>query len=84
MIHSIPTGLENLKRDARENWLNSNSDVRNQLSCYVREVVGLMNQCKFLWTGAALIGIHVTYLYMSMLLEHKVTPRNLLDIFPRL
>ena len=43
-----------------------------------------LNQCKFLWAGAALIGIHVTALYMSMLLEHKITPRNLLDTFPRL
>ena len=64
MIHSIPTGLENLKRDARENWLNSNSDVRNQLSSYVREVVGLMDPCNFLWAGAALVGIHVTALHI--------------------
>ena len=65
-------------------WLKSNSDVRNQLSCYLREVIGLMDQCKFLWASAALIGIHITAPLMSMLLEHKVTPRNLLSILPRL
>ena len=40
--------------------------------------------CKFLWAGAALVGIHVTSPFMSMLLEHKVTPRKLLDVLPQM
>ena len=58
------------------------TDVRNQLACFLREILGIMNQCKFLWTGAALIGIHVTRLFMSMLLDHKVPPRKLLQVLP--
>ena len=42
------------------------------------------NICKFLWGGAALIGIHLTTPFMSMLLEHKVTPLKLLEVLPKL
>ena len=65
-------------------WLETFTDVRNQLSCYLRQVLGIMDQCKFLWAGAALIGIHVTRPFMSMLLDHKVSPRSLLVILPQL
>ena len=65
-------------------WLGTFSDVRNQLSCYLREVESLSEQCKFLWAGAAIIGLHVTVPFMSMLLDHKVTPRQLLEILPKL
>ena len=58
-------------------WLPAYAGVRNQLACYLRSVSGLIDMCKFLWAGAALVGIHVTFL--NMLLEHKVTPRKLLD-----
>ena len=40
--------------------------------------------CKFLWAGAALIGIHLTTPFMSILLEHKVTPLKLLEVLPKL
>ena len=56
-------------------WLDTFVDVRNQLACYLREVMQLTDQCKFLWCGAALVGLHVTIPFMSMLLEHRVTPR---------
>ena len=55
--------------------------VRNQLSCYVNTVSNLMDMCKFLWAGAALIGIYLTVPFMNMLLSHKVTPRKLLKFF---
>ena len=61
-------------------WLDTFSDVRNQLACYLRTVLNLIDLCKFLWAGAALIGIHVTAPFMSMLLDHRVTPRQLLII----
>ena len=54
--------------------------VRNQLACYLRSVSCLIDMCKFLWAGAALVGIHVTTSFLSILLEHKVTPRKLLDV----
>ena len=59
-------------------WLTLNTEVRNQLSCYLREVMCIMDQCKVLWAGSALIGLHLTAPFMSMLLDHKVTPRMLL------
>ena len=65
-------------------WLSTFSDVRNQLACYLREVEGLIDQCKFLWAGAALIGLHLTVPFMSMLLGHRATPRQLLTILPKL
>ena len=65
-------------------WLSTFSDVRNQLACYLREVEGLMEQCKFLWAGIALIGIHLTVPFMSMILDHHVTPRQLLVVLPKL
>ena len=65
-------------------WLEKNTDVRNQLACYLRETVSIIDQSKFLWTGAALIGLHITRPYMSMLLDHKVSPRKLLVVLPEL
>ena len=65
-------------------WLETFSDVRNQLACYLRQVTSLIDQCKFLWAGAALMGIHVTLPFMSMLLDHRVTARQLLTILPNL
>ena len=65
-------------------WLSTFSDVRNQLACYLREVEGLIDQCKFLWAGATLIGLHLTVPFMSMLLDLRATPRQLLTILPKL
>ena len=65
-------------------WLRTCVGVRNQLACYLRSAAGLIDMCKFLWAGAALVGIHVTTPFLSMLLEHKVTPRKLLDVLPEL
>ena len=65
-------------------WLRTFSNVRNQLSCFLRSILDGMEMCKFLWAGAALVGIHVTVPFMSMLLEHKVTPMRLLDILPKM
>ena len=65
-------------------WLDTFSDVRNQLACFLRTTNNLMNMCKFLWAGVAFIGIHVTSPYMSMLVDHKTTPRELLNILPNL
>ena len=65
-------------------WLTTFSDVRNQLACFLREVESQMEQCKFLWAGVALIGIHITVPFMSMILDHHITPRQLLVILPKL
>ena len=34
--------------DAWIDWLNVNADTRNQLSCYLRDTLGITDQCKFL------------------------------------
>ena len=65
-------------------WLESFTDVRNTLSCYLRTVVSLMDICIFQWAAAALVGLHVTVPFMSMLLDYKATQRELLEILPQL
>ena len=39
--------------DAQLDWLDTFSDVRNQLSCYLRTVTNLLDICKFLWARAS-------------------------------
>ena len=65
-------------------WIQSRPSIRNQLSCYLRTIIGIMDICKFSWCGAALIGLHLTMPFMSMLLDHRVTPNQLLEILPAL
>ena len=65
-------------------WLRAYAGVRNQLACYLRSVSGLIDICKFLSAGAALVMIHATTPFLSMLPEHKVTPGKLLDVLPEL
>ena len=65
-------------------WLRTFAGVRNQLACFLRSVSSLMDMRKFLWAAAALVGIHVTSPFLSMLLEHKVTPRQLLEVLPKM
>ena len=65
-------------------WLDSFHDVRNQLACYLRSVERIMDQGVFLWAGTALIGLHVTVPFMTMLLDYKVTPCELLSILSSL
>ena len=69
---------------ARVDWLNVNTDTSNQFACYLRETVGIVDQCKFLCAGAAVVSIQLMPILISMLLDRKVTPRNLLDILPLL
>ena len=56
-------------------WLDTFSDVQNQFACFLCIISNLMEMCKFLLAGSALARIHVTVPFMSMLLDHKVTPR---------
>ena len=65
-------------------WLDTFTDVRNTLSCYLRSVITLMEICVFQWAAAALVGLHVTTPFMSMLLDYKATQRELLVILPNL
>ena len=65
-------------------WLESYQSIRNSLSCYLRSVIGLMSISVFQWCAAALIGFHLTTPFMSMIIDHKVTQRQLLVILPKL
>ena len=47
------------------------------------DVTTLMDRWKFLCAGADLIGLPVTNAFMSMLLDHTVTPGMLLMILPK-
>lgn len=70
--------------DLWSEWLETYTSVRNQIACYLRTVIGLLDFCKFQWSAAALIGFHVTVPFLSMLMDHKVTTRKLLTILPNL
>lgn len=59
-------------------WLDTFSDVQNQLTCFLCTI----EMCKFVWAGSALVEIHVTVPFISMLLDHKVTSRQLLTVLP--
>ena len=52
--------------------------------CCLLERQSLMEQCKFLWAGATLIGLHITIPFMSRLLDHRVTSHQLLSILQKL
>ena len=39
------------------------------MTTFIRETIHLAEVCNVLWLGAALFGIHVTWPYMSLLLE---------------
>ena len=64
-------------------WLDTFSDVQNQLICFLHTVSNLMEMCKMLWADPALVGIHVIVPFMTMLLDHKVT-HQMLTILPNL
>ena len=65
-------------------WLETYQSIRNNLSCYLRSVIGLTDICIFQWCAAAIIGLHLTAPFMSMIIDHKVTQRQLLVVLPKL
>ena len=65
-------------------WLESYHSIRNNLSCYLRSVLNLMDICVFQWSAAALVGMHLTAPFLSMIIDHRVTQRELLVILPAL
>ena len=70
--------------DIWHKFINTFSNVRNQLAIFLRDTSHLIDICNFLWLGPALIGIHLTEPYLLLLLEKKVTHLDLLVILPQL
>ena len=66
------------------NFVDSNSNIRNQLSIFLRDTMHLSDINLFLWLGPALLGIHLSEPYIFLLLELKVTHLELLTILPQL
>ena len=67
-----------------EQFIEQHPNIRNQLSIFLRDTLHLAVICKMLWLGAALLGIHVTFPYLHMLLDLKVDHLELLNVLPRL
>ena len=85
MIHANRFGeFEERCAEVWVKWLESYQSIRNNLSCYLRSVLGLTDICVFQWCAAALVGLHLTAPFMSMVIDHKVTQRQLLVILPNL
>ena len=65
-------------------FIETHPNIRNQLTTFIRETIHLADVCNVLWLGAALFGIHVTWPYMSLLLELEATHTDLLKILPEM
>ena len=70
-----------------ETWtdfINTHTEVRNDLAIFLRDTQHLSDICTLLWLGPALIGIHLTEPYLSLLIDHEASHVDLLEIFPKL
>ena len=65
-------------------FVDAYSNIRNQLSIFLRDTMHLSDINLFLWLGPALLGIHLSEPYIFLLLELKVTHHDLLKILPQL
>ena len=65
-------------------FVDAYSNIRNQLSIFLRDTMHLSEINLFLWLGPALLGIHLSEPYIFLLLELKVTHLDLLNILPKL
>ena len=54
---------------ARVDWLIVNTNTSNQFACYLRETVGIVDQCKFLCAGATVVSIQL----MTIIINQHVT-----------
>ena len=70
--------------DVWNDFIDTYSNIRNQLAIFLRDTSHLKEICNFLWLGPALIGIHLTEPYLLLLLEKKITHLDLLIILPQL
>ena len=74
-IYSIQTWID---------FINIHTEVRNDLAVFLRDTQHLSEMCTLLWLGPALVGVHLTEPYLSLLIDHNATHSDLLEIFPKL
>ena len=74
-VYSLPTWKD---------FVSSYPNIRNQLSIFLRDTVHLSDMCNFLWLGGALIGLHLTEPYLSMILDMDLTHMDMLKTLPKL
>ena len=65
-------------------FINVRSEARNDLPMFLRDTQYLKDICILLWLGPALLGIHLTEPYLSLLIDPKATHLNLLEVLPKL
>ena len=65
-------------------FINVRSKARNDLAIFLRDTQHLKDICIILWLGPALLGIHLTEPYLSLLIDQKATHLDLLEVFLKL
>lgn len=74
-VYSLPTWIS---------FVEQHPNIRNQLAIFLRDTAHLADICRVLWLGSALVGIHVTFPYLYMLLDLEVDHWKLLEVLPKL
>ena len=65
-------------------FINVRSEIRNNLAIFLRDTQHLKDACILLWLGLALLGIHLTEPYLSLLINQKAAHLDLLEVLPKL
>ena len=60
-------------------FINGRREARNDLAIFLRDTQHLKDICFLLWLGPALLGIHLTEPYLSLLIDQKATHLDLLE-----
>ena len=68
----------------RVDFINVRSETRNDLAIFLRDTQHLNDICIILQLGPALLGIHLTEPYLSLLIDQKATHLDLLEVLPKL
>ena len=64
-------------------FINVRSEAWNDLAKFLRDMQHLWDICILLLLGPALVGIHLTEPYLSLLIDQKATHLDLLEVLPK-
>ena len=65
-------------------FVNTRTEIRNDLTIFLRDTQHLSDICNLLWLGPVLLGIHLTEPYLALLIDRQATHLELLTILPEL
>ena len=65
-------------------FINVWSEARNDLTMFLKDTQHLKDICILLWLGPALLSIHLTEPYLSLLSDQKATHLDLIEVLLKL